>query len=338
MSDDENPQELRGVQKAAAFLLALDPDTAAKILQNLEEREVGMITEAMTRMGEVSGEQLEAVVEAFKNQTGGGVISVEPMLEPLLEKALGRDKARKMLARIKNQSRESEPFKGLAHLNAKQIEGMLKGEHPQVLALVISHLAPEISIDVLKGMEEDLRYDVVRRIATTEELPMELVRQVDDMLEVRAFEMARHSTDSAAERRFKTIAQMLNFAEQSVSKTIMDKMAKELPDTATEIQSLMFVFEDLVNIDDKQVQKILGEVDKNDLTLALKTAAPEVKDKLLGNLSQRAREAIIDELDMLGPRPLSDVEEAQKAILEQVRAMEERGDIQINRGGSEVMV
>ena len=179
---------------------------------------------------------------------------------------------------------------------------MLKGEHPQVVALVVTHLAPEVAIDVLKSMEEEPRYEVIRRIATTDEMPVDLIRQVDNMLEVRAFEMARQSTDSASERRYKTIAQMLNFAEPSVAKSVMDKMIKDLPDAAAEVQNLMFVFEDLTKVDDKTMQKILGEVDKADLTLSLKTAAPEVKDKILGNLSQRAREAILDELEFMGPR------------------------------------
>jgi flagellar motor switch protein FliG len=338
MAEEEEQSKASGLRRAAAFLLALDPESAAKVMRVMSERDVALISEEMSRMGEVTGEQMEEVLGQYKEWSGGDIIQVEPMLEKLLEKALGREKAREMINRIRTQSRESKPFRSLRHLNAKQIDAMLKGEHPQVQALVISHIEPSISIDVLKAMTEEQRYEVIHRIATTEELPMELIRQVDDMLEVRAYDMAKQSTDSASERRYKTIAQMLNFAEPSVSKTIMDKMQKELPDTANEIQALMFVFEDLVNIDDRQVQKILGEIDKADLTLGLKTAPEEVRDKLLGNLSQRARDAIMEELEMLGPRPLSDVEDAQKRILEQVRAMEERGDIQINRGGAEQMV
>lgn len=342
MSNEENEADVKagmsGPRRAAALLLTLDSETAASVMRGLSEQEVAAITEEMSRMGTITGEEMEQVVEAYRKQAGSGIMQVEPLLEELLEKALGREKAKSMIQRIRSASRDSEPFKSLRHLNHRQVTGMLKGEHPQVVALVVTHLAPEVAIDVLKSMEEDERYEVVRRIATTDEMPVDLIRQVDSMLEVRAFEMARQSTDSASERRYKTIAQMLNFAEQSIAKSVMDKMAKDLPDAAAEVQNLMFVFEDLTKVDDKTMQKILGEVDKADLTLSLKTAAPEVKDKILGNLSQRAREAILDELEFMGPRSLSDVEEAQKRILEQVREMEERGDIMISRGGGEVMV
>ncbi|TVR44043.1 MAG: flagellar motor switch protein FliG [Planctomycetota bacterium] len=327
-----------GPRRAAALLLTLDPETAASVMRNLSDGEVASISEEMSRMGTISGDEMERVIEAYRKQVGTGTMQVEPMLEQLLEKALGREKARVLISRIRSASRDSEPFKSLRNLNHRQVSSMLKGEHPQVVALVVTHLPPEVAIDVLKSMDEEPRYEVIRRIATTDELPIDLVRQVDNMLEVRAYEMARQSTDSAAERRYKTIAQMLNFAEPSVAKSVMDKMTKDLPSAAAEIQALMFVFEDLVRIDDRTMQKILGEVDKADLTLSLKTAAPEVKDKLLGNLSQRAREAILDELEFMGPRSLSDVEEAQKRILDQVREMEERGDIVISRGGGEVMV
>lgn len=344
MSDAPAPSEnspmagMNGPRRAAALLLTLDPETAASVMRNLSEQEVTAISEEMSRMGSITGEEMERVIEAYRKQVGSGNMQVEPMLEQLLERALGREKAKAMIQRIRSASRDSQPFKSLLHLNHRQVTSMLKGEHPQVVALVVTHLAPEVAIDVLKSMDEDQRYEVVRRIATTDEMPVDLIRQVDGMLEVRAFEMSKTSSDSASERRFKTIAQMLNFAEPSVAKSVMDKMTKDLPAAAAEVQALMFVFEDLVRIDDRTMQKILGEVDKADLTLSLKTAAPEVKDKLLGNLSQRAREAILDELEFMGPRSLSDVEDAQKRILEQVREMEERGDIVINRGGGEVMV
>jgi flagellar motor switch protein FliG len=339
MADDFRKSE-DGARRAAAFLLSLDSDTAAGLMRQFNEREMAILSEEMTRMGSINAEQRHEVMAAYMAGAGGDIVAVEPLLEEMLTKALGRERAQQMLQRIKTQTRESEPFRSLRHLNHRQISTMLKGEHPQVQALVVAHLEPQVSIDVLKVMDDDARFEVIKRIATTDELPSELVRQVDDMMEVRAFEQAKNSSsDSASDRRYKTIALMLNFAEASVSKSIMDRMAKDLPSAANEIQALMFVFEDLAKIDDKQIQKILAEVDKADLTLALKTAAPEVKDKILKNLSTRARENMLEELSMLGPRPLTDVEAAQKRILEQVRAMEERGDIRINRGGGgDVMV
>jgi flagellar motor switch protein FliG len=158
------------------------------------------------------------------------------------------------------------------------------------------------------------------------------------MMEVRAFSLSKRSADEGGKARFKTVAQMLNIADPSVAKAVLDKLNREAPAIANEIQSLMFVFEDLVKIADKDMQKVLGEIDKADLTLSLRAAPPEVRDKMLGNLSARARETLKEELDMMGPKPLSEVEEAQKRILQAVRAMEERGDIQVARGNVEKMV
>jgi flagellar motor switch protein FliG len=164
------------------------------------------------------------------------------------------------------------------------------------------------------------------------------VRQVDEMLEVRAYSLGTRQSDSTSESRYKTVAQMLNISEPSVSKAIIDRLNRESPEIANEILALMFVFEDLTKISDKDMQKVLAEIDKADLALALKAAPPELSEKLLANLSVRARDNIKEEIEMLGPRPLSDVEEAQKRILQQVRSMEEKGDIRIQRGNGEVMV
>ena len=145
-------------------------------------------------------------------------------------------------------------------------------------------------------------------------------------------------SENSGESRFKTVAQMLNVSEPSLTKAIIDRLNRESPEIANQIQALMFVFEDLLKINDKDMQKVLAEIDKADLALALKAAPQELSDKLLGNLSARARDNIKDEIEGLGPRPLSDVEEAQKRILQQVRQMADKGDIRIERGGGETMV
>ena len=183
-----------------------------------------------------------------------------------------------------------------------------------------------------------MRYDVVRRIATTDDLPYEAIRQVDAILELRAHETMAQATGTAEHNRFETIAQVLNVADPGISKTIMDRLGDELPDEANEIKALMFVFDDIMLIPDRDLQKALGDIDKDVLSLSLKIATPEVKDKLFGNLSKRARDSILEEIELLGPKPLKEVEEAQKGIVEIIRKMEERGDIQIQRGAGEQMV
>jgi flagellar motor switch protein FliG len=195
-----------------------------------------------------------------------------------------------------------------------------------------------VASELLRDMDENLRYDVIKRIASTADLPNELIRQIDEMMEVRAFSLSKRGMEPSADARFKTVAQMLNVSDPSLTKSVLERLNKEVPLIATEIQALMFVFEDLVKVDAKGMQKVLAEVDKADLTLALRAAPAEVRTKLLDNLSSRARESIQEEIDLMGPKPLSEIEAAQKRILQLVRGMEERGEITVARGGGEQLL
>ncbi len=337
-TDSDANGELSGVRRAAAFMLALDPATAALLMQKFSEREVAMLSEEMSRMGEVRGATSEKLLREFNTAIGGDRMTVEPMLQEILERAIGKERARELLEKIKRQTRDSEPFRALIPLDAKQVNQILRGEHPQVLSIVISHLEPSVSAEILRDMDDNLRYDVIKRIAGTAEVPIELVRQIDEVMEVRAYSLARRGMEPPKDARFKTVAKMLNVSDPSLTKGVLERLNKEKPDLATEIQQLMFVFEDLVKVDTKGIQKVLAEVDKGDLTLALRAAPPDIAQKLLGNLSARAREGIQEEMDTMGPKPLSEIEAAQKRILQQVRAMEERGEIKVDRGGAEKMV
>ena len=336
--DKDAARPVGGRRKAAAFLLSIDSERASKVMQRMSERDVALISDEMTRITDITGKEVEDTLTEYSVTVGGDRIAVAPMVQAILERALGRERAKEMLEKIRKQTRDAEPFRSLQSLDARQISSLLRGEHPQVLAIVISYLQPAIASELLKGLSDEVRFDVVKRVAATEEMPAELVSQVDEMLEVRAYALGDQQTESAGQARFKTVAQMLNISEPGVTKAIIDRLNRESPAIANEIQALMFVFDDLAKISDKDMQKVLAEVDKADLALALKAAAPELAEKLLKNLSARARDNIKDEIDMLGPKPLSEVEEAQKRILQQVRAMEERGDVTINRGGGEVMV
>ncbi len=341
MSNEDNNEEsipLTGRRKAAAFLLSLDSEASGKLLSSLGERDISALTEEMARIKDLTAEEMESVWDDFSDAASTDIISVEPMLQAILEKALGTQKAKEMLEKIRRQSRDLEPFRSLRALNGKQILQILGGEHPQVMAIVMNYLSPAQSYELLYGLSEDVRYDVIRRIAQTEEMPIEMMREIDEVLEVRAYAMASQRTDGAGENRFKTVAQMLNLADPSMSKTIMDQLAQELPTVAENIQALMFVFEDLINVTPKDMQKILGDLDKAVLALALKTAPEEIANHILDNLSKRARDNIMEEIEMMGPKPLSEVEEAQKSILQQVRSMEEKGEITVSRGSSEEMV
>jgi flagellar motor switch protein FliG len=295
----------------------------------------------MAQLGELSGQEMNQALTSFQARASRDSLAVEPMVNALLERAIGRDKARLLLDKIRRQGAGTEPFQCLSKLDALQIAGILKGEHPQVQALVISHLDAVVASQLIKDMDEELRYEVIKRMASSEDLPDDVVRQVDEMIEDRAFGLSKSTGEDDEEpSRFKTVAQVLNSCEPAMSKALIERLTREVPVAANEIQSLMFVFEDLLKIGDRDLQKVLTEIDKADLSLALKAAPQEVVEKLLNNLSARARDNIKEEIEMLGPKPLSEVEEAQKRIMQQVRQMEERGDIQVRRGGAagEVLV
>ncbi|GDY12809.1 flagellar motor switch protein FliG [Planctomycetota bacterium] len=330
--------DLRGRRKAAALLLSLDSETAGELLRRLSDAEVQLLTAEMSRMGTITSVEVERTLKDFQALTNSDQIAVEPEMQAMLDKALGTEKAREMLNKTREKTREAAPFRCLVGLDARQVAALVKGEHPQVIALVVSYLSAAVAAELLKDMPDALRYDVIKRVATTGDLPAELVRQIDEMLEARTGGLARGGAASDPKARFKTVAQVLNLAEGAVGKTIIDQLNRDEPALANEIQQLMFVFEDLVKIPDKDIQKILGEVDKGDLMLSLRAAPTEVRDKILGNLSARAREGMQEEMDAMGPKPLSEVEEAQKRILQAVRAMEERGDITVNRGTQDRMV
>lgn len=329
-----------GKRKAAAFLLSLDSESAALVMQQLSEREVGELSREMAAIGELTPAELDASLEEFGSRSAAGGIAVGARVQALLERALGRDKGRELLDRARRASAVTTPFKALGRLDIKQLQGLLRDEHPQVQALVIAHLDAPLASNLLKGMDEEMRFEVVKRMSSSEDLPPELVNQIDEMLGDRAAGMGVSKSEAEAKGRFKTVAQMLTLSEPQITKSLLERLGKEVPAAANEIQSLMFVFEDLLKISDRDMQKVMSEVDKGDLSLALKAAPPEIASKLLGALSARARDSLKEEIEMLGPRPLKEVEEAQKRILQQVRGMEERGDIKVNRGvgGGEVMV
>lgn len=327
-----------GLRRAAAFLLALDSETAALVMQQMSEREIAELSDEMSRLGELTGPELEATLKDWTGAANADRLDTPHAVQQLFEKAFGKERGRDLLDRSRSKKGPEQPFGALRSLGAKQVQLLIREEHPQVQALVISYLEPAVAAQLIKEMDEAMRYDVVRRMASTEDLPIEAMRQVESSLEKRAFEIGRAKSPDESKARFKTVAQVLTAGEPEITKAIIERLAQESPADANEVQALMFVFEDILKIPDKDMQKVLAEVDKADLVLALKAAPQEIADKIMNNLSARARENMKEEIEMLGPRPLTEVEDAQKRMLTQIRAMEERGDVKVVRGSGEVMV
>jgi len=260
--------------------------------------------------------------------TQGGV----EFAKNILESALGPERAVEILARLQSSLQEV-PFEFLKKADPSQVISFIQDEHPQTIALILAHLQPDIAATVLSSLNSDVRTDVVLRIATMDRTPPEIVREVERVLERKMASVFSQGFTFAG--GVKEVAEILNRTERATEKNIMTELEERDPELADEISRLMFTFDDLIYVDDGGIQKALREIDQKDLALALKHVDEDVKEKILKNMSTRARDMIAEEMEYMGPVRLRDVEEAQQKMVGVVRRLEEAGEIIIEgRGGS----
>lgn len=330
---------LDGRTKAAVFLACLGPQIASRVLSKLEEDEIEQLTLDLSSLGTVEPEIREAIIEEFhqmyvenRRVTAGGI----GYARSVLEKALGRERATEILARIQSSLREV-PFEFLKRSDPYQICSFIQDEHPQTIALILAHLSPKVAGIVLSALPDDVRAEVVHRIASMDRTPPEIVHEVERVLERKmASAFGRGFTFAGGARE---VARILNNLDFSTEKTIMAELEERDPELADEIARLMFTFEDLIQVDDSGIQKALRAIEQRDLALALKNADEELSEKILHNLSERAREVIKEVMDYLGPVRLRTVEEAQQKIVNVIRRLEESGELVITRGrGSDEII
>jgi len=325
---------LDGNTKAAILLACLGPTAASRVLSRMDDSEIERLTLDLSSLGTIDSETRDAIIEEFHQMmvanryvTQGGV----DYAKTLLESALGPERAVEILTRLQSSLQEV-PFEFLKKADPSQIITFIQDEHPQTIALILAHLQPEISALVLSALSPELRADVVLRIATMDRTPPEVVREVERVLERKMASVFSHCFTFAG--GVKEVAEILNRIERATEKNIMAELEERDPELADEISRLMFTFDDLVYVDDGGIQKSLREIDQKDLALALKHSDEEVKEKILKNMSTRAREMIAEEMEYMGPVRLRDVEEAQQKIVGIVRRLEEAGEIIIEgRGG-----
>ncbi len=327
---------LNGAQKAAIILLKLGRDRSAKIMKMLGDREVTRVTAEIVQAQSVRREDADASLLEFatmlkandKLATGG----VERARE-LLEASLGEERAAEILDNFR-VSMASAPFEFLRKTDPRQVLNFLSGEHPQTVALVLAHMPPEQSSVVLGGLDQEMQRDVSIRIAKLEPTSPEVIAQMESVLERR---FGATSVRSKAERAdgVQTLIDILNRSDRATERSIFEGLEEREGELAEHVRSRMFVFEDIVSLDDKAVQLILRQVDTKELATALKGVRPEVKEKIGQNMSERAAQNLDEEISMLGPVRMKTVEEAQGAVVRSIRALEESGQIVITRGGEE---
>lgn len=331
------PGHMSRSQKAAAVLLALGADKAAKVLVHLTEAEVEQVAVEIAQLGQLDASQTNAVLDEFRTEAlaaqylvSGGADHARTLLRTLHGSA-GDDIIDRLLASFR-----SNPFHFLQMHDPQEVLQHLREENPQTVALVLSHLPTRFGAQILTGLDPALQADVAWRIAALERTSPEVVARVEESLQRRFGDVRRR--DNTARGGVRELASLLNSSDRATERAILNELEISNPEMAEAVRALMFVFEDIVTIDDRAMQEVLRQADLKRLAYAMKGVGEPVADKVLSNLSERARETLTEEVELLGPTPLREVEHAQTEIVALIRRLEEEGTITTARGGDEGLV
>ena len=331
--------EPTGVRKSAVLLLSLNQDQAAEIMKRLPPEAVEQVSREIASMGEVPVATRRDVLGEFYNQALANLSVSEGGLEyakALLRKSLSEADAERAIKQVTQQV-ATTPFAFLQKAESENLLTFIQDEHPQTIALILAHLNPLKASEVLVGLPGQKQVEVVKRIANMEQTNPEVIKEVERGLEHRLSDIVGQTFEKAG--GVDTVAEILNLADRSTEKGIMEGLEAEDPDLVESIRRLMFVFEDILLVNDKGIQSVLKEIDNEVLALALKTASEELKQKIFKNMSERAAQLIAEDMQYMGPVRVSDVESAQQKIVDVVRRLEDAGEIIISgRGGEKEMV
>ncbi len=330
----------KGPYKAAIFLLAMGEAFTTEVFKYLKEEEVKQVSSLMARIKYIPGEAIERVLKEVREKMsmvqGEVSVPVEEFLKKVLFSSLPEEQAKKIYEDIMRQLHPST-FQKLSSLEPKVIVNFLRNEHPQTIAVILANLEPELAADILGELPEKLQSDVMIRIANLEKINPEIVAEIDKVLEEELFsvEMSDAKKVGGAER----VASILNNIDRNLEESLMSKIEETSEELAEEIRKLMFKFEDLLMVDDTAIVSILKEISTDDLKLALKAASDDLKDKFFNNMSERAAQLLKEDLEVMGPVRLKDVETAQQAIIKVAKRLESEGKIVLGgKGGDEVLV
>ena len=335
----QDAADLDGRTKAAVFLACLGPETASRVMAQMTDEEIEQLTLDLASLGGIDPDIRTGVMDEFHHMmvanrymTQGGI----EYARQLLEQALGPERALEVLTRLQGSLQEV-PFEFLKRADPGQICSFIQDEHPQTIALILAHLDPQVSAVILSALPQDARSEVVVRVATMDRTPPEIVREVERVLERKMASVFSQGFTFAG--GVKEVAEILNRTERGIEKGIMSDLEERDPELADEIARLMFTFDDLINVDDSGIQKALRDIEQKDLALALKASSEEVAEKILRNMSERAREMIQEEMEYMGPVRLRNVEEAQQKIVTVIRRLEEAGEIVVSgRAGEDEII
>jgi flagellar motor switch protein FliG len=328
-----------GLRKAAILLVQLGRDQAAKVLAKLPEPVVEELTAEIVRMRDVSWEDAEAVVgeahTALLSDAVAGRGGME-LAKQLLARSVGAERAEEIMDRL-GATLADMPFEAMRRADARQLITFLADEHPQTIALVLAHLGPAQSAIVLSGFPQKLQADVAHRIARMEQASPDVIRLVERELD-RRMSTVLGPQELSAVGGVPPLVAIINRADRSTERMILEGLEQVSVELAEQVRAQMFIFEDITTLDDSAIQLVLRNVESNDLALALKGTSALVREKIMKNLSTRAAENLAEEIELLGPRRISEVEEAQVKVVSEIRALEQAGKLVITRGGDDAFV
>jgi len=329
---------LTGKQKAAILLISLGPEVSAQIFKHFKDDEIEQLTLEIANIRKVNNDDKDGIITEFHDLlvakeyiSSGGI----DYAKEVLEKALGNQKALDIIQRL-TATLQVKPFDFVRKTDPSQLLNFIQSEHPQTIALIIAYLSPEQAAQILSALPPERQADVARRIAIMDRTSPEVIREIERLLERKLSSVVSEDFTSAG--GVGAIVEILNRVDRTTEKTIMESLEIQDPEMAEEIKRRMFVFEDIVQLDDRAIQQILREVDGKDLALALKGASEEVSAKIQRNMSKRAADMLKEDMEFMGPVRLRDVEDSQQRIVNIIRKLEEAGEIIVARGGGDEII
>ncbi|MFZ0453356.1 MAG: flagellar motor switch protein FliG [Ignavibacteriaceae bacterium] len=326
--------DIAGIQKAALLLIALDVETASEVFKFLDAAIVEQISTEISKVKNIPSQVVNLVMDEFYTMATARQYVLEGGIEyaqALLEKSFGAGKASEIIEKVRSLT-TLKGFDVLKKADSAQLVSFLNKEHPQTMALILSHLNPNQTAEALRELPENVRDDVVYRIATLGKISPQTLKQIEKVVDDMAgFSMSQSLSKIGGT---KSLANILNKTSASMSKEILERLEQQDGDVAQEVKRLMFLFEDILHIQDKDIQRVLREVDRKDLALALKVADDKLKEKIFANMSERGSDLLKEELQYMGMVKLKEVETAQAKIIDLIKMLEEAGEITLNLRGS----
>ena len=329
---------ITGMQKAAVLLIALGPEKSSNIFKHLKEEEIEELTLEIANTRSITPQVKEEIIDEFYQVCLAQQYIAEGGIgyaKELLEKALGSDKALDVIGKL-TASLQVKPFEFVRKADASQLLNFIQDEHPQTIALILSYLVPSQSALIISALTPDMQADVAKRIATMDRTSPDVIKEVERVLEGKISSLVNQ--DYTVIGGVDAVVEILNTVDRGTERHIMESLEIEDPELADEIRKKMFVFEDVLLLDDRSIQRVLRDVDNNDLAIALKGSNEEVQTAILNNMSKRLAAMIKEDMEFMGPVRMKDVEEAQQKIVNVIRKLEDAGEIIISRGGGDELV